>query len=84
MHLGHSIFSGDRSEIVKYGKISFGVALIFNIFRADFGQISSRDKKCYFKNIVVFLWITLVAFRRRYDSVSMCWLEEGIDMCMFC
>ena len=34
MHLGHSISSGDRTEIVKYAKRSFWSS--FNIFRADF------------------------------------------------
>ena len=29
MHLGHSISSGDKTEIVKYAKRSFGVALIY-------------------------------------------------------
>ena len=52
MHLGHSISSGDRAEIVKYAKRSFWSS--FNIFRADFGHISSQLKMYYFKNIVVF------------------------------
>ena len=38
MHLGHSISSGDRTEIVKYAKISFWSS--FNIFRADFGPLN--------------------------------------------
>ena len=33
MHLGHSISSGDRTEIVKYAEISFSSS--FNIYRAD-------------------------------------------------
>ena len=40
VHLGQSISSGDKTEIVKYAKISFCGS--FNIFRADFGHISSR------------------------------------------
>ena len=83
MHLGHSISSGDRTEIVKYAKISFWSS--FNIFRADFGHISSQLKKCIISKILLcFLWITLVAFRRCYDSLIICGLEEGIEMCMVC
>ena len=40
MHLGHSVSSSDRTEIVKYAKSSF--CSNFNIFRADFCHISSR------------------------------------------
>ena len=47
MHLGHSISSGDRTEIVKYAKISFWSS--FNIFRADFGHISSQLKNVLFQ-----------------------------------
>ena len=47
MHLGHSISSGDRTEIVKYAKRSFFSS--FNIFRADFGHISSRLKIVLFQ-----------------------------------
>ena len=43
MHLGHSISSGDRTEIVRYAKSSF------NIFRADFGHISSQLKNVLFQ-----------------------------------
>ena len=46
MHLGHSISSSDRTEIVKYSKISFWCC--FNIFRADFAHISSRLKNVLF------------------------------------
>ena len=55
MHLGHSIASGDRADIMKSAKKSCWIS--FNIFCADFGHISSRIKKMYyFKYIVVFLW----------------------------
>ena len=47
MHLGHSISSGDRTEIVKYAKRSFWSS--FNIFRADFGHISSQLKNVLFQ-----------------------------------
>ena len=47
MHLGHSISSGDRTEIVKYAKISFWSS--FNIFRAHFGHISSQHKNVLFQ-----------------------------------
>ena len=47
MHLGHSISSGDRTEIVKYAKRSFWSS--FNIFRADFGHISSRLRNVLFQ-----------------------------------
>ena len=40
MHLGHSISSGDRAEIVNSIKMSFWSS--FNIFRADFVHISSQ------------------------------------------
>ena len=84
MHLGHSISSGDRTEIVKYAKGSFWSS--FNIFRADFGQISSQLKNVLFQKYCVFYvcCLFLVAFRRCYDSVIMCGLEEGIEMCMVC
>ena len=47
MHLGHSISSGDRTEIVKYAKRSFWSS--FNIFKADFGHISSQLKNVLFQ-----------------------------------
>ena len=48
MHLGHSISSGDRTEIVKYAKISLiYLELILVIFPLNL-------KMYYFKNIVVF------------------------------
>ena len=47
MHLGHSISSGDRTEIVKYAKISFWSS--FNILGADFGHISSQLKNVLFQ-----------------------------------
>ena len=47
MHLGHSISSGDRTEIVNYSKRSF--CRSFNILRADFGHISSRLKNVFFQ-----------------------------------
>ena len=52
MHLGHSISSGENTEIVKYAKIRFRVALIYLelilvIYPLDL-------KMYYFKNIVVF------------------------------
>ena len=47
MHLGHSIFSCDRTEIVKYAKRIFWSG--FNIFGADFGHISSRLKNVLFQ-----------------------------------
>ena len=47
MHLGHSISSGDKTEIVKYAKRSFWSS--FNIFRADFGYISSLLKNILFQ-----------------------------------
>ena len=43
MYLGHSISSGDRTEIVKYAKSKFFWSS-FNIFRADFGHNCSRLK----------------------------------------
>ena len=66
MNHGHSISSGNRTEVVKYAKRSFWSS--FNIFRADFCHISSRFQKI----LVRFLWITLVAFRRYYDLVIKC------------
>ena len=52
MHHGHSISSGDITEIVKYAKISFGVALIYlELFLVTF---SLDLKMYYFKNIAVF------------------------------
>ena len=61
---------GDRTENVKYPKWSFGVAeiyleLILVIFPPDLKFIISKILLC-------FLCITLVAFRRCYDSVIMC------------
>ena len=47
MHLGRSISSGDRTEIVKYAKRSFWSS--FNIFRADFGHISSQLENVLFQ-----------------------------------
>ena len=52
MHHGHSISSGDRTEIVKYAKRIFWSN--FNIFRADFGHISSRLKNVLFEKCCVF------------------------------
>ena len=76
MYLGHSISSGDRTEIVKYAKISFWSS--FNIFRADFGHISSQLKNVLFQKYccVLYVLITLVVFRRCYDSVIMCGLRK--------
>ena len=51
MHLGHSISSGDRTEIVKYAQRVF--CSRFNIFRADFVYISSRLKKCLISQILL-------------------------------
>ena len=49
MRFGHSISSGNRTEIVKYAKSSFWSS--FNIFRADFSHIL----KCVIKkNCCVF------------------------------
>ena len=42
-----TISSGDRTYIVKYAKGSFWSS--FNIFRADFGHISSRLKNLLFQ-----------------------------------
>ena len=47
MHLGHSISSGDRTEIVTFTKGNFWSS--FNIFRADFGHISSRLNNVLFQ-----------------------------------
>ena len=71
MHLGYSISSGDRADIVKSAKGVVGLALIYFMLIL---VISPHELKMYsFKNIVVFfLRCTLVAFRRDYGSVSMC------------
>ena len=52
MHLGHSISSGDRTEIVKCAKISFWSS--FNIFELILVIFPLNLKMYYFKNIVVF------------------------------
>ena len=51
MHLGHSISSGDRTD-VKYAKISFWSS--FHIFIAEFGHISSQLKNVFLKYCCVF------------------------------
>ena len=50
--LGHSISSGDRTEIVKYAKRSLGVALIY--FELILVIFPLDLKMYYLKNIVVF------------------------------
>ena len=71
VHLGYSISSGDRSDIVKSAKGVVGLALIYSMLILVISPLEL--KMYYFKNIVVvFLWCTLVVFRRDYGSVSMC------------
>ena len=49
------------------------------------GQGRESALKCIIsKTLLCFLWITLVALRRCYNSASMCGLGEGIEMCMVC
>ena len=71
MHLGHSISSGDRADIVKSANGVVGLALIYFMLIL---VISHLELKMYHfkKYCCVFLWSTLVAFRKDYGSVSMC------------